>query len=77
MMWIGGVVGVMFSLLNHRYDWKVTKWGLCQVRPLISQQDHRHINSSFLCGGGIQTREAYCVRIFDNTTISHSKNITL
>ncbi|XP_046713402.1 thrombospondin type-1 domain-containing protein 7B isoform X2 [Silurus meridionalis] len=61
------------DLLPHcpRYDWKVTNWGSCQVKLLISQQDHRHGNSSFLCGGGIQTREAYCVRIFDNATKSH------
>ncbi|XP_047666453.1 thrombospondin type-1 domain-containing protein 7B isoform X2 [Tachysurus fulvidraco] len=57
--------------LCPRYDWKLTNWGPCQVRPLISQHDHRHGNSSFLCGGGIQTREAYCVRIFANTTKSH------
>ncbi|KAM9461440.1 thrombospondin type-1 domain-containing protein 7B [Clarias gariepinus] len=57
--------------LCPRYDWRVTTWGSCQVRPLISQQDHRHDNSSILCGGGIQTRKAYCVRIFDNTTKSH------
>lgn len=68
---------VMLRLLNHRFDWKVTNWGPCQVRPLISQQDHRHGNSSFLCGGGIQTREAYCVRIFNDTTKPHSKNTTL
>ncbi|XP_072517288.1 thrombospondin type-1 domain-containing protein 7B [Salminus brasiliensis] len=60
-----------FLPLCPRYDWKVTNWGSCQVSPLLSQQDHRHGNSSFLCGGGIQTREAYCVWISDNMTTSH------
>ncbi|XP_062869505.1 thrombospondin type-1 domain-containing protein 7B [Trichomycterus rosablanca] len=53
-----------------RYEWKVTNWGSCEVRPLLSQQDNRHGNSSFLCGGGIQTREAYCVMIPNNMTKS-------
>ncbi|XP_076880732.1 thrombospondin type-1 domain-containing protein 7B [Brachyhypopomus gauderio] len=57
--------------LCPRYDWKVTSWGPCQVRPLLSQQDHRHGNSSILCGGGIQTRDAYCVRTTGNATKSH------
>nr|XP_055040560.1 thrombospondin type-1 domain-containing protein 7B isoform X1 [Misgurnus anguillicaudatus]XP_055040561.1 thrombospondin type-1 domain-containing protein 7B isoform X1 [Misgurnus anguillicaudatus]XP_055040562.1 thrombospondin type-1 domain-containing protein 7B isoform X1 [Misgurnus anguillicaudatus]XP_055040563.1 thrombospondin type-1 domain-containing protein 7B isoform X1 [Misgurnus anguillicaudatus] len=54
-----------------RYEWSVTKWSPCQVTPLLSQQDHRHSNSSVLCGGGIQTREAYCVKIHNNTAPSH------
>ncbi|XP_051957566.1 thrombospondin type-1 domain-containing protein 7B [Xyrauchen texanus] len=57
--------------LCSRYEWRVTYWNPCQVTPLLSQQDHRHSNTSVLCGGGIQTREAFCVRIHDNTTPSH------
>uniref|UniRef100_A0A8C1Y6H1 Thrombospondin, type I, domain containing 7Bb n=1 Tax=Cyprinus carpio TaxID=7962 RepID=A0A8C1Y6H1_CYPCA len=57
-----------------RYEWRVTNWKPCQVTPLLSQQDHRHNNTSILCGRGIRTREAYCVRIHDNTVPSHSKN---
>ncbi|XP_035379035.1 thrombospondin type-1 domain-containing protein 7B [Electrophorus electricus] len=51
-----------------RYDWKVTNWGPCQVGPLLSQQDRRQGNNSILCGGGIQTRDAYCVRNPDSST---------
>uniref|UniRef100_A0A8C2JGW2 Thrombospondin type-1 domain-containing protein 7A n=1 Tax=Cyprinus carpio TaxID=7962 RepID=A0A8C2JGW2_CYPCA len=60
--------------LCPRYEWRVTNWKACQVAPLLSQQDHRHSNTSILCGGGIRTREAYCVRIHDSTALSHSKN---
>uniref|UniRef100_A0A673GL56 Thrombospondin type-1 domain-containing protein 7A n=1 Tax=Sinocyclocheilus rhinocerous TaxID=307959 RepID=A0A673GL56_9TELE len=58
-------------LLCPRFEWRVTNWKPCQVTPLLSQQDHRHNNSSILCGRGIRTREAYCVRIHDNTVPSH------
>uniref|UniRef100_A0A8C9SRK1 Thrombospondin type-1 domain-containing protein 7A n=1 Tax=Scleropages formosus TaxID=113540 RepID=A0A8C9SRK1_SCLFO len=47
------------------YIWKTTDWGDCQVAPLLSQQDQRHSNLSVLCGGGIQTRETYCVQVSD------------
>uniref|UniRef100_A0A672KE66 Thrombospondin type-1 domain-containing protein 7B-like n=1 Tax=Sinocyclocheilus grahami TaxID=75366 RepID=A0A672KE66_SINGR len=60
--------------LCPRFEWRVTNWKPCQVTPLLSQQDHRHNNSSILCGRGIRTREAYCVRIHDNTVPSQSKN---
>lgn len=30
---------------------------------LLSQQDRRRGNQTSLCGGGIQTREVYCVQI--------------
>ncbi|KAA0707575.1 Thrombospondin type-1 domain-containing protein 7B [Triplophysa tibetana] len=56
-----------------RYGWRVTNWNPCQVTPLLSQQDHRHSNTSILCGGGIQTREAYCVSIHNDTAPSHIK----
>uniref|UniRef100_A0A672S4D2 Thrombospondin type-1 domain-containing protein 7A n=1 Tax=Sinocyclocheilus grahami TaxID=75366 RepID=A0A672S4D2_SINGR len=51
--------------LCPRYEWRVTNWKACQVTSLLSQQDHHHSNTSILCGGGIRTREAYCVRIHD------------
>ncbi|XP_016380717.1 thrombospondin type-1 domain-containing protein 7B-like [Sinocyclocheilus rhinocerous] len=60
--------------LCPRYEWRVTNWKACQVTSLLSQQDHHHSNTSILCGGGIRTREAYCVRIHDSTVLSHSKN---
>ncbi|XP_062384557.1 thrombospondin type-1 domain-containing protein 7B-like [Sardina pilchardus] len=53
------------------YQWLLTDWGGCQILPLLGQQDHRHGNASVLCGGGIQTREVYCVRLDNGTSLSH------
>ncbi|XP_063067955.1 thrombospondin type-1 domain-containing protein 7B-like [Engraulis encrasicolus] len=53
------------------YEWQVTGWGRCQSLPLLSQQDHRHGNAHFLCGGGIQTREVYCARMDHSTSPSY------
>lgn len=60
-------------LLFSRYVWKSTDWGDCQVAPLLSQQDRRLNNVSVLCGGGIQTRQLYCVQVPDNSTPHHRK----
>ncbi|KAK1789123.1 hypothetical protein P4O66_015074, partial [Electrophorus voltai] len=49
-----------------RYVWRSTDWGECHVAPLLSQQDRRLRNTSGLCGGGIQTRDTYCVQITIN-----------
>uniref|UniRef100_A0A8C9U5U9 Thrombospondin type-1 domain-containing protein 7A n=1 Tax=Scleropages formosus TaxID=113540 RepID=A0A8C9U5U9_SCLFO len=46
-----------------RYLWKSTDWGDCQVQPLLNPQDRRLSNLSALCGGGIQTRETYCIQV--------------
>nr|XP_043908423.1 thrombospondin type-1 domain-containing protein 7A-like isoform X2 [Solea senegalensis] len=43
------------------YSWKSTEWTECRVDVLLSQQDRRRGNQTGLCGGGIQTREVYCV----------------
>ncbi|XP_068603077.1 thrombospondin type-1 domain-containing protein 7A [Brachionichthys hirsutus] len=43
------------------HSWKTTEWTECRVDVLLSQQDRRRGNQT-LCGGGIQTREAYCVQ---------------
>ncbi|KAL2087598.1 hypothetical protein ACEWY4_016426 [Coilia grayii] len=53
------------------YQWLVTDWGRCESLPLLGQQDHRHGNASFLCGGGLQTREVYCARVDHSTSPSH------
>uniref|UniRef100_A0A8C7YN61 Thrombospondin, type I, domain containing 7Aa n=1 Tax=Oryzias sinensis TaxID=183150 RepID=A0A8C7YN61_9TELE len=42
--------------------WKTTEWTECRVDALLSQQDRRRGNQTGLCGGGIQTREVYCVQ---------------
>uniref|UniRef100_A0A8C6PXE4 Thrombospondin type-1 domain-containing protein 7A n=1 Tax=Nothobranchius furzeri TaxID=105023 RepID=A0A8C6PXE4_NOTFU len=44
------------------YSWKTTEWTECRVDVLLSQQDRRRGNHTGLCGGGIQTREVYCVQ---------------
>ncbi|XP_023658491.2 thrombospondin, type I, domain containing 7Ab [Paramormyrops kingsleyae] len=44
------------------YTWKTTEWSECKVDVLLSQQDRRRGNQTSLCGGGLQSREAYCVQ---------------
>ncbi|XP_067860093.1 thrombospondin type-1 domain-containing protein 7A-like isoform X1 [Heptranchias perlo] len=48
------------------YSWRTTEWSECRVDPLLSQQDRRRGNQTALCGGGIQTREFYCVQANEN-----------
>ncbi|XP_027727807.1 thrombospondin type-1 domain-containing protein 7A [Vombatus ursinus] len=48
------------------YGWRTTEWTECRVDPLLSQQDKRRGNQTALCGGGIQTREVYCVQANEN-----------
>ncbi|KAG7325780.1 hypothetical protein KOW79_010705 [Hemibagrus wyckioides] len=45
------------------YTWKSTEWSECRVDVLLSQQDRRRGNQTGLCGGGIQSREVYCVQV--------------
>ncbi|XP_076158659.1 thrombospondin type-1 domain-containing protein 7B [Alosa pseudoharengus] len=70
------LIGDLLSLCPS-YQWLLTDWGECQILPLLGQQDHRHGNASVLCGGGIQTREVYCVRLDNVTSLSHSKHAEL
>uniref|UniRef100_A0A1A7X5A7 Thrombospondin type-1 domain-containing protein 7A n=2 Tax=Iconisemion striatum TaxID=60296 RepID=A0A1A7X5A7_9TELE len=44
------------------YVWRTTEWSDCRVDLLLSQQDRRRSNVTGLCGGGLQTREVYCVQ---------------
>ncbi|XP_039199733.1 thrombospondin type-1 domain-containing protein 7A isoform X1 [Crotalus tigris] len=48
------------------YGWRTTEWTECRIDPLLSQQDKRRGNQTSLCGGGIQTREVYCVQANEN-----------
>ncbi|KAL8165233.1 UNVERIFIED_CONTAM: Thrombospondin type-1 domain-containing protein 7A [Gekko kuhli] len=48
------------------YAWRTTEWTECRIDPLLSQQDKRRGNQTALCGGGIQTREVYCVQANEN-----------
>ncbi|XP_068190028.1 thrombospondin type-1 domain-containing protein 7A [Antennarius striatus] len=50
------------------YSWKTTEWTECRVDVLLSQQDRRRGNQTGLCGGGIQTREVYCVQTSADTS---------
>lgn len=45
----------------HSFTWRTTEWSDCRVDLLLSQQDRRRSNLTGLCGGGLQTREVYCV----------------
>ncbi|TRY88052.1 hypothetical protein DNTS_000037 [Danionella cerebrum] len=58
--------------LCPRYEWRVANWSPCQVTLLLSHQDHRYSNTSDLCGGGLRTREAYCVKIHDSPVPSET-----
>ncbi|XP_075443351.1 thrombospondin type-1 domain-containing protein 7A [Ascaphus truei] len=49
-----------------KYTWRATEWTECRIDPLLSQQDKRRGNQTALCGGGIQTREVYCVQANEN-----------
>ncbi|KAL0171337.1 hypothetical protein M9458_031648, partial [Cirrhinus mrigala] len=44
------------------YAWRTTEWSECRVDALLSQQDRRRGNQTGLCGGGVQSREVYCVQ---------------
>ncbi|XP_064167589.1 thrombospondin type-1 domain-containing protein 7B isoform X1 [Anguilla rostrata] len=59
-----------------RYVWKSTDWGDCQVAPLLNQQYRRHNNLSALCGGGLQTREIYCIQVPDESAKHHSRQVS-
>ncbi|KAM4608386.1 thrombospondin type-1 domain-containing protein 7B [Polymixia lowei] len=59
-----------------RYVWRTTDWGECRIAPLLSHQDRRLGNLSVLCGGGIQTRETYCVQVPDSAAPHHRKEVS-
>ncbi|KTG40293.1 hypothetical protein cypCar_00012960, partial [Cyprinus carpio] len=44
------------------YAWRTTEWSECRVDALLSQQDRRRGNQTGLCGGGVQSREVYCIQ---------------
>lgn len=50
------------------YNWRSTEWSDCRVDVLLSQQDRRRSNQTGLCGGGVQTREVYCVQAPSETS---------
>lgn len=54
----------IFAVSCHpcSYTWRTTEWSDCRVDVLLSQQDRRRTNMTGLCGGGLQTREVFCVQ---------------
>ncbi|KAG9328950.1 hypothetical protein JZ751_009127, partial [Albula glossodonta] len=44
------------------YTWRTSEWSECRIDMLLSQQDRRRSNLTGLCGGGVQSREVYCVQ---------------
>lgn len=52
------------SLFTCSYSWRTTEWSDCSVEALLKQQDNRRSsrNLTALCGGGLQTRDVYCVK---------------
>lgn len=48
---------------SRSYSWRASQWSECRVDVLLSQQDRRRGNHTSLCGGGIQTREVFCVQM--------------
>ncbi|CAL8267595.1 unnamed protein product [Lota lota] len=59
-----------------RFVWRTTDWGPCRVSPLLGPQDRRAGNASILCGGGIHTREVYCVQVPDPSAPHHRKEVS-
>lgn len=53
---------VFYVCQRCSYTWRTTEWSDCRVDLLLSQQDRRRSNVTGLCGGGLQTREVYCVQ---------------
>ncbi|KFR14036.1 Thrombospondin type-1 domain-containing protein 7B, partial [Opisthocomus hoazin] len=56
-----------------RFTWRTSEWRACQVSLLLDQQDPHHHEHVDLCGGGIQTREVYCVQITIEMGTHHLK----
>nr|XP_038038274.1 LOW QUALITY PROTEIN: thrombospondin type-1 domain-containing protein 7B [Anas platyrhynchos] len=59
-----------------RFSWRTSEWKTCQVSLLLDQQDPRHHKHTGLCGGGIQTREVYCVQITVEVEMHRLKEVS-
>uniref|UniRef100_A0A8C2UC31 Thrombospondin type-1 domain-containing protein 7A n=1 Tax=Coturnix japonica TaxID=93934 RepID=A0A8C2UC31_COTJA len=58
-----------------RFSWRTSEWKACQV-SLFDQQSPRHHKHAVLCGGGIQTREVYCVQITVEAEMHRLKEVS-
>ncbi|XP_069717652.1 thrombospondin type-1 domain-containing protein 7B isoform X1 [Phaenicophaeus curvirostris] len=59
-----------------RFAWRTSEWKACQVSLLLDQQDPHHNKHIGLCGGGVQTREVYCVQITVEIGMNRLKEVT-
>ncbi|XP_054033191.1 thrombospondin type-1 domain-containing protein 7B [Dryobates pubescens] len=59
-----------------RFAWRTSEWKACQVSLLLDQPDSQHHKHAGLCGGGIQTREVYCVQITMEFGMHRLKEVT-
>uniref|UniRef100_A0A8C8B6D5 Thrombospondin type-1 domain-containing protein 7A n=1 Tax=Otus sunia TaxID=257818 RepID=A0A8C8B6D5_9STRI len=57
-----------------RFSWRTSEWKACQVS--LDQEDSRYQKHVDLCGGGIQTREVYCVQITVELGMHRLKEVT-
>uniref|UniRef100_A0A663NAP1 Thrombospondin type 1 domain containing 7B n=1 Tax=Athene cunicularia TaxID=194338 RepID=A0A663NAP1_ATHCN len=57
------------------FAWRTSEWKACQV-SLLYQEDPRYQKHVDLCGGGIQTREVYCVQITVELGMHRLKEVT-
>ncbi|NWS68862.1 THS7B protein, partial [Crotophaga sulcirostris] len=58
-----GAAGTELRQPCPRFAWRTTEWRACQVSLLLDQQDPGRQKRAGLCGGGVQTREVFCVQI--------------
>uniref|UniRef100_A0A8C0IEL0 Thrombospondin type-1 domain-containing protein 7A n=1 Tax=Bubo bubo TaxID=30461 RepID=A0A8C0IEL0_BUBBB len=58
------------------FAWRTSEWKACQVSLLLDQEDPRYQKHVDLCGGGIQTREVYCVQITVELGMHRLKEVT-
>lgn len=63
----GGLVEkpfLIFLFFFCSYTWRTTEWSDCSIDALLSQLDDRPSRRDVtgLCGGGLQTRDVYCVQ---------------
>ncbi|OXB67704.1 hypothetical protein ASZ78_002786 [Callipepla squamata] len=66
------LIGLSFF---QRFSWRTSEWKACQV-SLLDQRNPRHHKHAVLCGGGIQTREVYCVQITVEAEMHRLKEVS-
>nr|XP_032801799.1 thrombospondin type-1 domain-containing protein 7A-like isoform X2 [Petromyzon marinus] len=49
-----------------RFVWKVAQWSECRVELVMGAPERRRANHTGLCGGGLRTRDVYCIMANEN-----------